>query len=90
MPALAFKIRARRSAGRRALTLIELLVVMVILSIVTAASIPMLSSGSESAAHPRGRPTGRQLYRRGQIAGDRNRPTRGRDDPATSLVKTMR
>ena len=47
MPALAFKIRTLRSAGRRGITLIELLVVMVILSIVTAATIPLLSTGAD-------------------------------------------
>jgi prepilin-type N-terminal cleavage/methylation domain-containing protein len=48
MPLPAFKIHAPRSAGRRGITLIELLIVMVIVSIVTAASIPLLTTGAES------------------------------------------
>ena len=47
MPALVNHVRSLPSAGRRGITLIELLVVMVILSIVTAASIPLLTTGVE-------------------------------------------
>ncbi len=45
MPVLTLQFRAPRSAGRRGITLLELLVVMVILSIVTASTIPMLNNG---------------------------------------------
>ena len=48
MPTLTLKSPAPRSAGRRGITLIELMVVLVIMSIVTAASIPLLTTGVES------------------------------------------
>ncbi|HEX4142707.1 MAG TPA: prepilin-type N-terminal cleavage/methylation domain-containing protein [Pirellulales bacterium] len=47
MPALTLKMCVPRSPGRRGITLIELLVVMVIVSIVTAATIPMLATGAD-------------------------------------------
>ena len=64
------------------MTLIELLVVMVILSIVTAATIPLLNTGVQQRRVPRGGPACQQLHQLGQSPGHRNGPAGRRDDPA--------